>query len=545
MPAVFSANKMWTIKQYSERYTQSAKARQPLVLLSGWSCDSHIFDWLIPGLAQHFVIVSAELNHIPSHITFEQCCAELSDILFPEFTQPINFLAWSLGGNIAMALANQSPELCKNITVLGTTPVFVNNDSVDWAMPIETFQVFQQQVSANRANGLKQFDRLMTAAGDKSNLKSLRSAVKDYRAEQVDARAWDAVSLNKGLEFLQQLDQREIITHLKTQGVTLHALLFAGDALVNVKAEQAYSKVTIIEGASHLGFLTHTEIVYQTCLDMRCDSVESASEDKHSIATAFSNAATHYDEASDVQQRIAAHVFSRLSASVKADKQKPTYIVDAGCGTGLWTDKLTTLAEQVTGVDFADGMLRLAKSRYPNVRHWLQADLETMPMIAGQSDYIFSSLAVQWCDDFQSMLAHWYTLLKPGGEVVLATLATDTLCELAECFSHIDARSHVNDFYSYQQLLNFVECSDFLLEFSEQKKEVQYYPSAIALMHDLKSIGAQTVKTKEGLVKPKPMTKSQLLKVSASYEKYRCLDNLLPATYDVVYLHLKKPVYTN
>ncbi len=542
MTVKYSDNKLWSIRHYTERYAQSASARQPLVLLSGWSCDSHIFEWLIPGLAQHFVIVSAELNTIPDDMSFGACCEELAQSLFAEFTQPVNFLGWSLGGNVALELANTHPQLCANLCLLATTPVFVNKDNVEGMMPEAVFKAFQEQVFHSADKGLKQFDRLMMAASDKHYAKPLRAALKDYRQQQISqGKVWPIATLNNGLEFLAQLDQRDCIQHLSEKNIAIQAVLFADDALVNVSASEFYHDAVIVEGASHLGFLTHTETVYQTCLSMLSCSVQ-ALDDKQAIATSFSNAAMNYDKASDVQQRIAANVFSRLASAIDNANTTPEYIVDAGCGTGLWTNKLSNLAPHVTGVDLADGMLTFAKSHYSSVKHWLQADLESMPLIPEQSDYIFSSLAVQWCDDFSAMLAHWLNVLKPGGEVVLATLATDTLYELADCFSQLDSQAHVNDFYSYQQLLSFVENSGFELKYSAQVKEIQTYKTAVALMHDLKAIGAQTVKTKGGVVKPKPMTKSQLSLVSSSYEKYRTEEGLLPATYDVIYLHLKKPL---
>ena len=542
MTGKYSLNKTWLITHYTERYAQSSKARQPLVLLSGWSCDSQIFDWLISGLSQHFVIVNAELNVIPEGQSFEACCKELADTLFPEFTQAVSFLGWSLGGNIAIEIASKYPQRCKALTLLASSPVFVNHNDVNWAMQAEEFEAFKQQVANDAAKGLKQFDKLMTHSNDKSNARSLRLALKDYRQGQVDNnKIWSHNTLNTGLDFLASLDQRDCIKQLEETNISVHSILFSNDALVSPNTERCYSQCDVVEGASHLGFLTHTDTVYHACLSMLDNANPEPSRNKQSIAASFSHAAVNYDGASDVQQRIAAKVYARLEASIQLNNKAPQYIIDAGCGTGLWTEKLKHLAKHVTGVDFADGMLNFAKSQHPSVQHWLQADLENMPLIAEQSDYIFSSLAVQWCDNFNTMLAHWYTLLKPDGEVILATLATDTLHELAECFTHVDAQTHVNDFYSYQQLLGFVEDSQFSLEYSLQENEVQYYSSAIGLMHDLKSIGAQTIKTNKGLVKPKPMTKSQLSLVSSSYEKYRTADKRLPATYDVVYLHLRKP----
>ena len=543
--SLYSAQKNWQIKHYRQRYAQSAAARKPLVLISGWSCDSDIFEWLIPGLAQHFVIVTAELVNIPDGQSFRQCCEELAGSLLSEFTQPLNFLAWSLGGNIAIELAHIHPDYCDQLIVLASSPVFVNQGDVDWAMPNSVFTAFQQQCEDNSVKGLRQFDRLMLSASDTSQLKSLRSALKDYRQQQDENnKAWSDSSLANGLKFLAQLDQRQILADLRLAKVCVHAILFADDALINCAAHNAYAHAEVIPKASHLGFLTHTDHVYSACLNLLQASMPASEDfdDKQAVAASFSQAAVKYDTASAVQQRIAQQLLDKLLLSITAKDCAPRYIIDAGCGTGLWTDKLSTFAEHTTGVDLAEGMLSYAKAKYPAVKHWLRADLEAMALLPEQADYIFSSLAIQWCTRLDTMLDHWFSLLQPGGEVFIATLATDTLHELAACFASIDKQAHVNDFYSFHDLLSFVEGSGFDLISAEQVSEVQYYPSAVALMHDLKDIGAHTVKTKAGLVKPTPMTKTQLSQLSNFYQRYRNEQQQLPATYDVVYLHLHKPL---
>ena len=545
MSAIYSENKQWKIKHHTERYAQSASARQPLLLLSGWSCDSRIFEWLIPGLAQHFVVVTAELLSISDDLTFDQCCEELAETLFPEFTQPINILAWSLGGNVAIELAASYPQRCAHLTVMAATPVFVARDDFSQAMSPAVFSEFQKQVSDNKEVGLKQFDRLLSSGSDRESLKALRASLVDYRktGEKFEG-SWDQASLNNGLKFLAELDQRETLMQLQQasgESITVQALLFENDALVNSAVAEYYLQSSVIEGASHVGFLTHTDVVYDACLAMLSNTSDDFGDEKLSVANSFSNAAKTYDDASEIQQRIASNLLSLLSHAVEVSQHEPHYIVDAGCGTGVWTNLLSQAAEHVTGVDLADGMLTYAKSQFPHIKHWVQADLENMPLIHGQTDYIFSSLAVQWCDDFAAMLLHWYQLLQPGGQVVLATLATDTLCELAHCFSQLDSHTHVNDFLSYEQIITAINSTEFSLEYASQDQEIQYYPSAVALMHDLKAIGAQTVKTQAGLIKPTAMTKSQLAQLAISYEQFRGEDGLLPSTYDVVYLYLKKP----
>src|SRR6202007_930107 len=43
-------------------------------------------------------------------------------------------------------------------------------------------------------------------------------------------------------------------------------------------------------------------------------------------------------------------------------------VLDAGCGEGYGTDRLTTVAAEVTGVDLEEPVIRRAASRYPRAR---------------------------------------------------------------------------------------------------------------------------------------------------------------------------------
>ena len=116
---------------------------------------------------------------------------------------------------------------------------------------------------------------------------------------------------------------------------------------------------------------------------------------KDQVAKSFSDAADDYDQYARIQHKLAHEL---LSLCPQQDK---TSILDLGCGTGYCLPQLNKLypGAHLTGGDLAPGMLQHAKQYYPDYEYQI-SDAENLPFEDNQFDLIFSSLAVQWCDDF-------------------------------------------------------------------------------------------------------------------------------------------------
>ncbi len=560
-----SALACWRLKRYTERYAQSASARKPLLLIPGWSCDAEIFDWIIPGLAQHFVIYSAEIVDLPESVEFDALVEDLYQAFYSQVTQPSAILGWSLGGNIALSLAHRSWQLNDGLidsaVLLGSSPSFIQRDDFELGMPVATFNAFQAAVQKNTAKGLKRFD-LLQVQGFTEKQALLKQSIADYRASRGE-KAWSQESLIRGLDLLAEFDQRDIYAQLASavDAPRIKALFAEGDALVNssvvehlkqhVQGANSRIEFSKIENAGHLFFLTDTDKVFDACLSMLPVSVSQSESfhlaaEKQKVAAAFSKAAVNYDQSADVQCTIAQQLLDNVSAYTHSLEQaKSLNIVDAGCGTGYWTERLLTISNDkkvsnVTGVDFAEGMLNFAKSHHTQVPHWLKADLESMPLLPGQTDIIFSSLAIQWCEDLTQLFSSWYELLAAGGSAFVATLGPETLLELSQSFAVVDDEPHVNEFAPVEALLSAAKQSGFSISLCQSSKEIIEYDHALGLMKDLKNIGAQTVIGQSEQAK-RPMTKEKLKTLAKAYENFRDpISGLLPATYDVIYLHLQK-----
>ncbi len=106
---------------------------------------------------------------------------------------------------------------------------------------------------------------------------------------------------------------------------------------------------------------------------------------------------------------------------------RESFIVDAGCGPGLWTPLLAhAIGPQgrILGIDIAAEALVTAQRRSENTwyRHQVQyrrAALEQLPIRHGSADLIFSANVSQYLADPVATFAAMGPYLKPGGRLVI------------------------------------------------------------------------------------------------------------------------------
>ncbi|BAL24702.1 malonyl-ACP O-methyltransferase BioC [Azoarcus sp. KH32C] len=262
--------------------------------------------------------------------------------------------------------------------------------------------------------------------------------------------------------------------------------------------------------------------------------------DKHSVRSAFNRAAASYDRAAAVQREIC----HRLAAFALTGHQgaKRQRILDAGCGTGYGLNILRDTFPDASSIaiDFAPAMLeQLMHSANPDDKPILPVcgDLEALPLASGSFDLVWSSLALQWCDPNRS-LGELARVLKLGGMACIATLGPRTLWELREAFAAIDQAEHVIRFHEADFWL--AAARDHGLQPVAHTREDAFAlaPDLRRLLRDIKSIGAQTVGEHR---RRQPLGRAAWNKLEARYEAHRRPDGLLPATYDLILLTLKKP----
>jgi ubiquinone/menaquinone biosynthesis C-methylase UbiE len=98
-------------------------------------------------------------------------------------------------------------------------------------------------------------------------------------------------------------------------------------------------------------------------------------------------------------------------------------ILDAGCGTGVFTCDIISSGSQVIGLDISFPMLRRAREKFGGVSfHPVRGDISTLPFRAESFDKVVSVTALEFIDDAKSAVADLFRVAKKGGVIVVATL---------------------------------------------------------------------------------------------------------------------------
>jgi len=95
-------------------------------------------------------------------------------------------------------------------------------------------------------------------------------------------------------------------------------------------------------------------------------------------------------------------------------------VLDAGCGEGYGTDRLTAVAAEVTGVDLEEPVIRRVASRYPRAR-FDAANLVSLPYADGTFDAVVSLQVIEHLHSPQEFLAECARVLAPSGVLIIST----------------------------------------------------------------------------------------------------------------------------
>jgi len=92
--------------------------------------------------------------------------------------------------------------------------------------------------------------------------------------------------------------------------------------------------------------------------------------------------------------------------------------IDLGCGTGELTGVLADALPEsdVTGLDTSSQMLNKAASHMTSNLRFEQGDLS---QLTGNWDLIFSNAAIQWCEDHEKLIPHFFSKLNSGGQLCI------------------------------------------------------------------------------------------------------------------------------
>ncbi len=205
-------------------------------------------------------------------------------------------------------------------------------------------------------------------------------------------------------------------------------------------------------------------------------------------------AADSYDNAAQLQREVGRHLLRRIAAQGMSGR-----VLDLGCGTGFLTEGLAGQAgvHSRIALDLALPMLEQARYKLGNPLglHYLCADAASLPFADASLDGVVSNLALQWCGALDTVLEGIWRALRPGGQLAFSTFGEGTLQELKQAWAAVDDHQHVNLFHGQQQLLSSVQAAGFAGIEVCSDRFMPAYGSVMALLNELKQLGAGTVVT--------------------------------------------------
>lgn len=227
-----------------------------LVLLHGWGVNQGVWHTLLADISPVVNVLSLDIpgfglsQQLPEPYTFENVLAQLATQI------PENSLlcGWSLGGLLAIALAERYPGKVRQLALIAATPCFLQH--AGWpGMKATVMQQFAQSLQRDLSQTISRFLAIqaMGSATAKSDAAALKLAIATF--PQANEKA-----LSAGLEFLTSQDLRQSFASLTQPIVGCFGAL---DSLVpaavvpELQELQADARFSMLAKASHAPFISH------------------------------------------------------------------------------------------------------------------------------------------------------------------------------------------------------------------------------------------------------------------------------------------------
>jgi 2-polyprenyl-3-methyl-5-hydroxy-6-metoxy-1,4-benzoquinol methylase len=94
-------------------------------------------------------------------------------------------------------------------------------------------------------------------------------------------------------------------------------------------------------------------------------------------------------------------------------------VLDAGCGTGYLSKKLHDRGARVTGIDFSERMIEIARAHNPDIDFRVDSCAELRTLTDASFDLVIANYVLMDTPDLQGTLHAFHRVLKTNGMAVL------------------------------------------------------------------------------------------------------------------------------
>lgn len=237
-----------------EKY--GTKGKQALTLIHGWGMHSGVWQPILNQLTPYYQLHCIDLPGMGfSDTILPYSLANLSSEIRTFLPENTHLLGWSLGGQVAMQIAIDAPNIISKLVLVGATPKFTL--SVDWAsgVTLQSLEKFARDIDEDYMATMLNFLSLqcMGAENRKDTIRILREA---FLAKPVP----NSDCLKQALVILETTDLRLQLKNIQSPTLILHG---ERDGLSPIKAGDflartiRLSQFKVFAKASHAPFLSH------------------------------------------------------------------------------------------------------------------------------------------------------------------------------------------------------------------------------------------------------------------------------------------------
>ncbi len=229
-----------------------------LVFLHGWGMNSAVWEQVSTNLQSRFRCTLIDLpGHGGSPWDGEEALAEWAGACREAAPARAVWVAWSLGGLVALRVAADDPAGVRGLFAVSATPRFVQGQGWPHAVAPATLAQFAGTLAKDHRGTLERFLALQVHGSDegRATLRGLKTLLRERPEPHPRA-------LEVGLELLRSADLRGEAAALACPS---HWLLGDRDTLApaaivaDLHALAPAAQVEVIHGSGHAPFLSHRE----------------------------------------------------------------------------------------------------------------------------------------------------------------------------------------------------------------------------------------------------------------------------------------------
>jgi SAM-dependent methyltransferase len=241
-----------------------------------------------------------------------------------------------------------------------------------------------------------------------------------------------------------------------------------------------------------------------------------------------------------LMERVAQDLSDRLAAVLR----RFGLAVDLGTPTNAVCEELARSGkiDTIVAADAPARSLqeRTGSSEYSTRCLAIAADEEALPFRDASLDLLVSALSLQFVNDLPGTLIQIRRALKPDGLLLAALAGGDTLLELRQSFALAEAE--IEDGISPRTIPSIdvraagalLQRAGFALPVTDIDRITVRYESPMALMHDLRAMGAANPMVERNRRALKRATLRRMMEIYA--ERFADPDHRIRATFEVVWL---------